>query len=114
MKSYNYNKDMFEFYLSDDTNVQAWQVENGEVWTLELFPANQSEESFERGQYDGVLTFHHTEDGKVVYDWNIVEYPENWNDQLQEELKQGIENEINDIKLLSTVDFLNGYGIIKE
>lgn len=53
MSKIKYNKDFFEFYMSDDSNVQAWQVEETNHWTLEIFPPNQTSESFNKAEFDG-------------------------------------------------------------
>ena len=107
-KQYTYNKDMFEFYLSDGSCVQGWQVEGGNVWTLEIFPPEQSTESFESCQYSGGLTLFEipkeasTLGGKPeTSDWYFQEYPDNWTDSMHKELIEQIEDEIKNIKLIN-------------
>ena len=95
MKTYKYNKDQFEFYMPDDSTVQAWQVEDSNVWTLEIFPPNQSKESFESCQYDGGITI-----GK---EWYIREYPETWTNSDKELFRKYVREEIEDIRELETV-----------
>ena len=106
-KQYTYNKDMFEFYLSDGSCVQGWQVENGNVWTLEIFPPNQSTESFESCEYNGALVFFDVPKEPVTLggkpetnDWYYKEYPDTWTDRVHEKLIEQMEAEINEIKLI--------------
>lgn len=91
MKSYKYNKDNFEFYTSDGSCVSADQIEDGNIWAVEIFPPNQSEESFEKAQYSGAINMN-------TKDFNISEYPENWTYEQKKECDSLILQEIKDIK----------------
>lgn len=71
MKSYTYDKDYFEFYTSDSSCVSTNQIENSNIWAVEIFPLKQREESFEKAQYSGIINM-------SKKDFNIFEYPESW------------------------------------
>lgn len=101
MKRYKYNKDNIEFYLSDGSNVSAWQIEDGSVWSIEVFPQNQSSESFESGQYGGGLYLNDL----TKPDWNIKEYPEHWDDKLHNEFKEELLEAVKGINLVAMVDY---------
>lgn len=49
-----YNRDNLEFYFNDDT-VQLYQVEDSEIWTLEIFTADQTEDEFNNAEFSGSL-----------------------------------------------------------
>ena len=91
MKSYTYNKDNFEFYTSDGSCVSADQIEDGNIWAVEIFPPKQSKESFEKAQYSGAINMN-------TKDFNIPEYPENWTHEQKKECDNLILQEIKDIK----------------
>lgn len=109
MSKIKYNKDFFEFYMSDDSNVQAWQVEETNHWTLEIFPPNQSKESFEACEFDGWLEMNN-EPVQVIpyteptYNKFDINYPPNWTEELRQEFVQSLQAEINDLKLLEVVN----------
>lgn len=91
MKNYTYNKDNFEFYTSDGSCVSADQIEYSNIWAVEIFPPEQSEESFEKAQYSGAINMN-------TKDFNISEYPENWTYEQKKECDSLILQEIKDIK----------------
>ena len=101
-----FNKKNFEFYMSDDSVVQAYQIEGGDVWTLEIFPKDQSEESFNAGEFDGWLKFYKEPFRLMPYSepsnhmWNIQKYPKHWTKELKEEFFDSLEEEIKDIEII--------------
>ena len=107
MKQYIFSKDQFEFYMENGSTVQAWQVELGKVWTLEIFPPNQSTESFEACQYDGGITMstNGTED-----EWYIKEYPETWTAKDEEEFKAEMENQLSMVNLRDILEYCDHCG----
>ena len=107
MKTYTFNKDQFEFYMEDGSTVQAWQVELGRVWTLEIFPPNQSTESFESCQYDGgiKMSTNGTED-----EWYVKEYPETWTEKDEEEFKAEMKNQLSMVELRDILEYCDHCG----
>ena len=103
MRKYIYNKDQFEFYTSDGSCVQAWQVESGNVWTLEIFPPNQTTESFESCQYSGGITFA-PEGNEGEDEWYMKEYPETWTAKDEEEFKAEMQNQLDMVELRDTLE----------
>ena len=105
MKQYIYSIDEFEFYLSDGSNVYAHQIELGDVWDLEIFPPNQSKESFEAGQYSGYIKFFEQPKEVVSFsqpvfkEWSIDEYPDTWNNEIIEEFKKELREQLGRVEL---------------
>ena len=102
MSKIKYNKDFFEFYMSDDSNVQAWQVEETNHWTLEIFPPNQTSESFNKAEFDGWLEINQepvetTPYSKPTYNRFDINFPPNWTEELKEEFLQSLQQEINEV-----------------
>ena len=108
MKKYIYNKDTFEFYTSDGSTVQAWQVENGNTWTLEIFPPNQTIESFEACQYSGGVTMSTVD---MENTWYIREYPTEWTNKLYKEFCELLAEQLSDMKLVIVREYCDHCGI---
>ena len=102
MKQYIFNKDQFEFYTSNGSCVQAWQVEQGKVWTLEVFPPNQTTESFESCQYNGSIEM---STNGTKSDWCIKEYPETWTSEDKEEYKTEMQNQLGMVELRDILEY---------
>lgn len=96
MLNYCYFKDgkrihnIVDLYMTDNSVIEMYQVENGEVWTLEVFPPNQTDESFNKAEFSGWLDLIHKE-------WELEEYPSEWNSKLIDEFNQTVREAIQDV-----------------
>ena len=105
MFNYTFNKSEFEFYMSDGSTVQSYQIENGSVWTLEIFPKNQTRESFEKAEFIGHIVIFEKPKQIIPYcasssfDYGI-NYPYEWNSNLKKEFYENLLCELEQVKLI--------------
>ena len=105
MRQTKYHQDSFEVYMSDDSNVQAWQVEETNHWTLEIFPPNQTSESFNNAEFSGWLEISQEPVetipySKPTYNRFDINFPPNWTEELKEEFLQNLQQEINEVSVV--------------
>ena len=89
--------------------IDIWQIEGGELFTVEIFPPNQSDESFQKGEFTNV--------------WNALEIavnmdfarlrdvPQNWDWQQTRYIEQEAVTAL--FKLLSTIQNLEDLKEVK-
>lgn len=96
MLNYCYFKDgkrihnIVDLYMTDNSVIEMYQVENGEIWTLEVFPPNQTEESFNKAEFSGFLHL-------IDKEWSLEAYPPNWTTKQIDEFNQIVKETIQDI-----------------
>lgn len=96
MTDYKFFKDgkqvdhISDLYMNNNAMVDVWQVENGLAWTLEVFPENQSDESFNSGEFSGAIDM-------VTKEWTLDKYPDDWTADDVEELKTLIKEAVSDV-----------------
>ena len=101
-----FNKKEFEFYTSDDSCVQAYQIEGSDVWFLEIFPPNQTQESFEACEFSGSIKFYKEPIQFLPFSkpenhqWSIERYPAEWDEKLYQEFCDSLEEELNRIQII--------------
>ena len=62
--------------------IDIWQIENGELLTVEIFPNNQTDESFQAGEFTNVWNI-------LDIDSNILsKYPKEWTAKQRQEIEQ--------------------------
>jgi hypothetical protein len=54
-------------------NIDVYQLENDEIYHVEVFPDNQTKDSFEEGEFSGVFNSKHLIEGKYTgYEFETI------------------------------------------
>ena len=89
--------------------IDIWQIEGGELFTVEIFPPSQSEESFEKGEFTNVWNVL-----DVAVNMDFVKFthrPQNWTWEQVCEMEQNAVTLI--FELLSTIQNLEDLKEVK-
>jgi hypothetical protein len=90
----NYKKDYHTFDVDfKEASICLAQIEDSDVFSLEIFPVGQSEESFEEAEFHTFVNMkEYKETGEINIDY--LNYPDDWKDEDIQQFWKDVEFEI--------------------